>query len=295
MDGYGITNKIVSLDQEITTRVCFKCKIKKEKSEFYKSKHTKCGLRYECKICSSGDNKRSYRDNIGRKKEYDKRYYKNNASKKMEYSKQHYQNNADEIKEKRKQCYIDNIDKQRGQSRQYYGDNKYERIKYSRQYRKNNPNKIIKFNKQYREDNPDKVKEYSRQYRKNNPDKIKKYNRQYRKEKYWTDPIYRIKQNLRSGLRRVIKHGSKTKILKDYLGCTVEEFKQHLEKQFVLGMSWDNYGYDTWHIDHIIPMATIKSENDIEQIKIVCHYTNLQPLWVSDHKIKTAMQIKERK
>ena len=47
----------------------------------------------------------------------------------------------------------------------------------------------------------------------------------------------------------------------------------------------NNYGYD-WdgkekiHIDHIIPLSTAKSEEDI--IKL-CHYTNLQLLKVKDN------------
>ena len=40
-------------------------------------------------------------------------------------------------------------------------------------------------------------------------------------------------------------------------------------------MTFDNHGLYGWHIDHIIPLSTAKTE---EAIKL-CHYTNLQPLW----------------
>jgi hypothetical protein len=43
-------------------------------------------------------------------------------------------------------------------------------------------------------------------------------------------------------------------------------------------MCWDNQG--KWHIDHIIPLSSGKTEDDI--IKL-CHYTNLQPLWAIDN------------
>ena len=49
-------------------------------------------------------------------------------------------------------------------------------------------------------------------------------------------------------------------------------------------MSWDNYGKgnnnNTWHIDHIIP---ISSATSLEEIKKLNHYTNLKPMWCSDN------------
>jgi hypothetical protein len=43
-------------------------------------------------------------------------------------------------------------------------------------------------------------------------------------------------------------------------------------------MSWDNHG--KWHIDHIIPLASAETEEDIYRLS---HYTNLQPLWAEDN------------
>lgn len=124
--------------------------------------------------------------------------------------------------------------------------------------------KIAKQNKRYRENNREKIREHYR-------------------HRIATDPVFRLRQNLRFGLKRVINTRSKTKIIEKYLGCSPEELIEHIENQFSPGMSWDNYSYWTWHIDHIIPMATIKSEYDEEQIKVVCHYTNLQPLWAKEN------------
>ena len=52
-------------------------------------------------------------------------------------------------------------------------------------------------------------------------------------------------------------------------------------------MSWDNYG--KWHIDHIIPLSSAKTEQDILKL---CHYTNLQPLWAKGNIIKSNKIIK---
>lgn len=67
------------------------------------------------------------------------------------------------------------------------------------------------------------------------------------------------------------------------IGCSIEQLKQHLEKQFKLGMSWFNYG--KWHVDHIKPCASFDL-TDIEQQKQCFNYTNLQPLWAEENLVK---------
>ena len=42
--------------------------------------------------------------------------------------------------------------------------------------------------------------------------------------------------------RQAIKRNSKSVSSKELLGCTVNQCKIHLEKQFQIGMSWENYG-----------------------------------------------------
>jgi hypothetical protein len=59
--------------------------------------------------------------------------------------------------------------------------------------------------------------------------------------------------------------------------------KQHLENQFQSGMNWKTYGKYGWHIDHIIPLSSAKTEKELYKL---CHYTNLQPLWAKDNLIK---------
>ena len=45
-------------------------------------------------------------------------------------------------------------------------------------------------------------------------------------------------------------------------------------------MSWETHSLYGWHIDHIIPLSSAKTEEEIYQL---CHYTNLQPLWAEDN------------
>jgi hypothetical protein len=52
-------------------------------------------------------------------------------------------------------------------------------------------------------------------------------------------------------------------------------------------MSWDNYGYYGWHIDHIIPLSSAKTKEEIYKL---CHFKNLQPLWWTDNLSKGKKQ-----
>jgi len=62
------------------------------------------------------------------------------------------------------------------------------------------------------------------------------------------------------------------------IGCSWETLKAHIEKQFTKGMNWNNRG--DWHIDHIIPLASAKSQKDVEAL---CHFSNLRPMWAIEN------------
>lgn len=103
------------------------------------------------------------------------------------------------------------------------------------------------------------------------------------RERYNTDPLFKLRMLIRNNINRTLQYND---IPKDhpsimYLGCSIEEFKLHIESKFKEGMSWSNHGRGemAWHLDHIIPLATLKDINDQEKLKEVCHYTNYQPLW----------------
>jgi len=119
-----------------------------------------------------------------------------------------------------------------------------------------------------------------------NKEKVKKAKSDYVRKKLNTDVLYRLKHNIGCGIRQSFKRNGFTKNSKSFiiLGCTYEEFKLHIESKFKDWMSWDNYGKVKtkllipnirWDIDHIIPISTAKTEEDVIRLN---HYTNLQPL-----------------
>lgn len=94
----------------------------------------------------------------------------------------------------------------------------------------------------------------------------------------------KLADNLRSRVKQALRVWKKEKrgsSVRD-LGCTMEEFIAYIETKFEAGMSWDNYGRDTWHLDHVRPLVSFNLE-DPEQFKQAMHYTNLQPLWAEEN------------
>jgi hypothetical protein len=132
--------------------------------------------------------------------------------------------------------------------------------------------------------NVEKDRMYKKKYRDNNKLKGLEYQKTRRKE----DVGYKIKGNLRHRLWNALQGLTKSKPTLVLLGCSVEELKTHLQSQFLLGMTWENYGLYktknkmTWHIDHIRPCSSFDLR-DSEQQKQCFHFTNLQPLWAFDN------------
>jgi len=134
-----------------------------------------------------------------------------------------------------------------------------------------------------------KRNEYRSTYYQQNKEKLRDYNKKYDKNKsvnfmikYNTDPIIKLRHRLSCRLREILKFKSliKNKTYNEIIGCSPEFLKEHLEKKFTKGMCWENHGLYGWHIDHIIPISSAKTEEEIYEL---CYYTNLQPLWAEDN------------
>jgi len=115
----------------------------------------------------------------------------------------------------------------------------------------------------------------------------REWNYNYVKNKKLNDPQFKLKHILRLRLLDALKRNNVTKkhSALTLLGCTIEECKQHLEKQFKEGMNWDNHG-KVWEIDHIKPCSKFDLTN-IEEQKECFYYTNLQPLTITENRQKS--------
>ncbi len=140
-------------------------------------------------------------------------------------------------------------------------------------------NKCKSCYKEYQKNNKEIVNKATQKWSQNN----KEQRNEYFKNKKLTEPLFKLRCNLSTLIWISLKRKNYSKKSKTYqiLGCSFEEFKHHLEKQFIDGMNWDNAG--EWHLDHIYPTSLAKDEQDIIKLN---HYTNFQPLWALDNIIK---------
>ncbi len=113
--------------------------------------------------------------------------------------------------------------------------------------------------------------------------KNKGYFNIYNKKRKTVDPAFKLRMYLRSrvnkAIRGIVKQGSAV----NDLGCSIQEFKKYIERQFTGWMCWATYG--EWELDHIIALSKFDLTNK-EQFAKACHYTNYQPLWKSDNRAK---------
>ena len=195
------------------------------------------------------------------------------------------------------------------QHKEYYSrpDIKAKQKAYHKKYRQENKEKLDAYKKEYYENNKERISEYGKQRLKEHGDRIRQrarelytpeqaakrraykqrpdvkirqreWENQYRKERYHNDINYKLLVLLRNRITSAINHNYKSGSAIDDLGCTIEEFKDHIESQFKEGMTWDNWTTDGWHIDHKKQLSNFDL-TDREQFKEAAHYTNLQPLW----------------
>jgi len=168
---------------------------------------------------------------------------------------------------------------------------KEERKEYNKLYYINNKETIIKQTQQYYTDNKETINERNRKYSKNH---YKKNSERYKLcmiNRYKNDPQTKLSLLLRVRLNNALKKSKKSYSSFKLLGCSIYDYKQYLENQFKLGMTWDNHG-DIWEIDHIKPCNSFDLTN-IEQQKQCFHYTNLQPLFKTTEIAKSLGHINE--
>jgi hypothetical protein len=173
-----------------------------------------------------------------------------------------------------------------------------------------------KVRKKYKENNKEQISIVNKEYFINNKDKINEKRRERRK----VDPFFKLRGNVSHRINEALKSNGNNKNGKktwDYMPCTKEELKSHLENLFSatenLGpngevwMTWDTWGiYNlitwkdddvstwVWNIDHIIPHSEFKYDSlEHSDFKKCWSLSNLRPYSAKQNVIDGARKNKK--
>lgn len=166
---------------------------------------------------------------------------------------------------------------------------------YKKQWRIDNKDHIKSYKSQYDVLNNNSHRDYLREYRINNKRLVAENRRQYVNDKRVNDPVFRL-NDIVSGLvnksLRKLNSSKNGESKSKYLPYTMQELKEHLEKQFEPWMNWCNHGtYNcktwnddnwetwTWNIDHVIPRSNLPYSNmNDDNFQKCWALSNLRPL-----------------
>lgn len=242
------------------TKICRICGIKKPLSEFRFRNDSK-KYRNECKDCLNRYGANYRRTHKEQMTEFNKKYYREHKAELTEYNKNYQRLHLDKYRKYNKKCRENMTEEQKQKAN--------ERYKRFRERKKNDQIYI------------EKIREWSRESSKRRRKKITAYE-QARKQK---DPIFKLKKQIRNEIRASFNRRGfrKSKHTEEIIGCDTEFLCDYLCKTFLQRYGTEYDGKESVHIDHIKPLSNAKTEQDVKRL---CHYSNLQLLKAKDNLYK---------
>ena len=157
-------------------------------------------------------------------------------------------------------------------------DQKAKTKEYMRRYHEAHKDEQNEKSREHYYANRDKAKEYRAKNRK----RINQKKREYEKTMRDSDSVYFLKQKIRSVIYKSFsrKGFQKISFAEEITGMSGADLCEYLLETYKenYGCEWD--GIEKVHIDHIVPLATARTE---EEVKRLCHYSNLQLLKAFDN------------
>lgn len=259
--------------------VCSKCGVEKTISNFYKDINSKRGFSYYCIECTREQHRKYYEENKDIVKQKRQRYRLDNLDKVREAQRLYYHTDAQ--KKYREDYAKKNAEHRKEYMREYRKKNAEHIRQKAREYYHNNKHKLQVHKKRYKDKNRNRINAQAKEYREKNRKKIN----DKRVQRLHSDSIFHMKAQIRGAIRDSLgrKNHRKSSHTADIVGCDLDCLCDYLFKTWEknYGQPWNGEAY---HIDHIVPLATAKTEEDI--IKL-CHYTNLQMLTPEDNMTKS--------
>jgi hypothetical protein len=260
-------------------KACSKCHRVLCPNDFYKSHDHKSGLESQCKKCTDEKNETYFQTEKG-KEVRQKIYIKaNKTAKDNGYTKKYAQ--SDKFKDTQKAYRSSDQYRETLHKHQQTPGYKEKRRKIGR-----SDNHRLS-NARYRQSDGYKERLKS--------DGYKEKAKGYRKKRILLYPGERLRVSMSRSVNYALSGNKRGRKWESLVGYCLQELMIHLEKQFLEGMSWDNYGLGKakWTIDHIIPQSVFGyvDSNDLD-FQRCWALENLRPMWAVDNTIKADKIIK---
>jgi hypothetical protein len=231
-------------------KICSKCSEEKDVCEFHKHNREKDGFHTFCKICRKS------------------------------ICKKYYDDNRELINVQRSKKYYENHEKNLLKDRERIKNEREKRLENSKKYYENNKDKVTEYKKRHYELNKEKYLKKSKDWVINNKERAKKSVNERNKIRKKEDILFKLRTKLKTDIYISLKKRKKSKTLEQIIGLSVDDYKKYIENQFEDWMTWENWGLYTWHIDHIVPLSSAKTE---EEVYLLWNYTNLRPLSANEN------------
>jgi hypothetical protein len=238
------------------TKTCTKCGETKPLTEFWRDRRKSDGRTPACRACM----KASHSAWIARNPDYANEWQRQNRDKANAAKRRHRERHPEKAKEVERRRVRD-------------------------------PAVLRKQHKAYYEANKERLKHHQRQWYAKNAERARLFAVEWRRKNRQhiiarqSLPKARLDGAVSRAIRARIAKGSKRRAKWETLvGYSINQLMAHLERQFLPGMTWENYGLRGWHIDHIVPLSAFNYETpDHIDFKRAWALSNLRPLWARDN------------
>lgn len=127
-----------------------------------------------------------------------------------------------------------------------------------------------------RESRKERTRELSRR-----PEKLAARAAKHRKLRA-TDPRFLLNGRMSCLIRSSLMSGKAGRSWKSMVDYTLDELREHIERQFLPRMGWHNAS--KWHVDHITPISSFDySRPEDDAFRRCWALANLRPLWGSEN------------
>jgi hypothetical protein len=187
--------------------------------------------------------------------------------------------------------YENHAERLKAYAREHYRKNKLRYVAKAKRWKVSNRERYNELTRLRRDRNPvvvqGRTNDGKRKRRQLNPEKYRQRDCLAAATRYREDIDFRVRKILRARIYAALNGLSKSACSIALLGCSITEFRKHIEARWLPGMTWANYGKGSgkWEIDHVVPCDHFDLSDSAQQ-RACFHFTNCQPLWGVDNRKK---------